>query len=83
MKIKALQQLELEISEQEHKHVALEYLYKAFDWKSEYFIEDEKVCQKKTYHSSHSWEGVEKIRDATEQDYFVAGVIKMIAEINH
>jgi hypothetical protein len=75
--------IKTEISESEHKRLALEYIYKYLNWDSGYFIEDEKVCQKKTYHSSHSWDGVEKIRDATEQDYFVAGVIKMIAEINH
>lgn len=81
MKINATAQLEVSISDAQEEEIALNYLSKALDWKVNYFIEDSKVCYTATYFSSHSWNSVKIVREASEKDFFAAGVFKILKQM--
>lgn len=76
MKITANIPYEIEISEDEQRRIALNYLYKIFNWKSTYSINDEKVYDAVTkHHHSTNWIDSEYVRDATDDDYTVALIL--------
>lgn len=83
MKIKATQNLELEISEAEQKRVCLEFLYKNFAWGEGYFVSDSNnyVYCPKTFYSSHSFNSDVFIREADDFDKNLYDLIKKIKQI--
>jgi hypothetical protein len=78
MKIKAKQEIEVEISEVQQHLVALNYLCKIFDWEEDYFIVNEKVFQRITNYGSHSFDQNNLIRSATKKDKEIYSVIKTL-----
>lgn len=66
------------ISECEQRKVAMAFLCDKFNWKKSYYIKDDCVMDLVEYHTSHAWFQEEKVREATEMDYFVAGVFKKL-----
>lgn len=82
MEIHATQHLKVQISDQEQKRITLDYLYKHFNWKKDFYIKDDNVMECVEHCGSHCWDEQEFRRAATEEDYFVAGVIKMINKIS-
>lgn len=75
MKIKANTQVEVELTEDEQKNIALEYLYKLYNWKKGYYISNENVRQVVTIHGHDAWSDDIHIRYATDDDYVVGGLI--------
>lgn len=82
MKISVSQKLEAEISPQEHKRVVLEFFYKYYNWKKDFFVKKINgvlfLYARETFHTSHSWEEETEIREATVQDILIHGVIESI-----
>jgi len=79
MKIKGIQNVEIEIPEEEQKRICLEFLYSKFNWKSNYFIGDDgKVYCPQTFYSSHSFNSDVSIREATDDDKVLAHLILKI-----
>jgi hypothetical protein len=87
MKVRAIQQLEAQITPQEHKRLFLEYIYRHFDWHNDYFLDlDEKtknwiVCKKELVQTSHAWEDRVKVREASEQDLLVVQIVAKTHQI--
>lgn len=79
MKIKGQQEVEIEISEDERRWIAKDYLYQFFDWSGDYFIEEGEVRVRKTYHSSHSFNSNEKVRDASDRDILAYKLFKKLS----
>ena len=67
-KIKATQEIEVFLTEQQTKHIVADFLKEKLNWGDDYFIEDGSVMKTQTYHSSHSWTNKIKIREASELD---------------
>lgn len=78
MKIKGKQEVEIEISEEERRWIAKDYLYEFFDWDEDYFIEDGEVKVRKSYHSSHSFNTNEKVRESSERDSLAYKLFKKL-----
>lgn len=76
MKIEGTQKVEIEISEEMRKHIALEYLYEVLKWKSDYFIDENKVAELVTYTTSHTWTQTNTVREASALDKAVYAVVK-------
>jgi len=81
MEIHATQHLKVQISDQEQKRIVLEYFYSKFKWKKDYFIKNGQVMEDVEYSTSHRWTDEEFVREAQEDDYFVAGIIKLINKL--
>ncbi len=71
-------QVSITISPEDEKQIALEYLCKEFDWSKDHFIEDGKVKQRVTKHTTHSWEVVETVREADELDKSVDFIVRSL-----
>ena len=78
MKIKGQQKVEIEISEEERRWIAKGYLCEVFDWDEDYFIEDGEVKVRKSYHSSHSFNSNEKVREASDRDILAYKLFKKL-----
>jgi hypothetical protein len=78
IKISGKQDVEIEINEYTVKTITLNYLCNQFDWKLDYFIEEDKVKTRVEYHTSHSWYDVETVRPASPRDKHIYNVIKEI-----
>jgi hypothetical protein len=78
MKIKANTLVEVELSEEEQKKIALAYLYKIYNWKEGYHISDENVYQTVTMHGHDAWNDEVFIGYATDDDYVVASLLLKI-----
>jgi hemerythrin len=82
MEINITQYTKACISTEEQKRITLDYLYRNFRWSKNHFIEDEQVMKKMEYATSHPWTEEEFVREAQEDDYFVAGLIKLINKLS-
>lgn len=82
MEIHATQHLKVQISDQEQKRIVLDYLYKHFKWGKDFYIKDGNVMESVEYCGSHCWDEQKFRRKATEEDYFVAGIMKIIKKIS-
>lgn len=71
---------QVDIPDYEVKRIALEFIYKKCGWNKDYFIKDGKVYEDVEYATSHRWTDQEFVREATEEDFFVAGVIKILSK---
>lgn len=69
---------EFMLSPKEALKVTIDVLRKVFDFDKDYFIEDGKVKKTTTYHTSHSWEKVDEVREATELDVHIYYIIKTL-----
>ena len=78
MKIKANQTIEVEITEEEKKKIAVAFLCEKFDWRRSYSIESDSVFNTKINHSSHSWEEKVLVRKASHDDYHVYLMFKKL-----
>jgi hypothetical protein len=81
MKIKAQQEIDVEISYQEARRIAAQFFMDSFNWKPSYTIMrqangEDWVCSRHTAHSSHVFNYHEKIRLVSEEDYFAARVME-------
>ncbi len=75
MKITVTKQEEVEISFDQSRRIAVDFLMSYFDWKASYFIKDEVVYEKIVIHTSHSSIIDQKIRPATEQDQLICALL--------
>tara|TARA_Y100000356_G_C11198588_1_gene256357 strand:+ start:611 stop:865 length:255 start_codon:yes stop_codon:yes gene_type:complete len=82
MKIKANQTIEVEITEEEKKKIAVAFLCEKFDWRRSYSIEsvggEHLVYNTKINHSSHSWEEKVFVREATHDDFHTALIFRKL-----
>jgi len=81
MKIKAKQEIQVEISDDEARRIAVQFFLEMFSWKTSYGIVRQSdgrdwVCRIHTAHSSHVFDYHEKIRAASDDDYLAAKVVK-------
>jgi len=81
MKIKAKQEIEVEIGDHEARRIAAQFFLEIFSWKTSYAIVRQAdgqdwVCRRHTAHSSHVFDYHEKIRVASDDDYLAAKVAK-------
>ena len=72
---------EFMLSPKEALKVAIGVLREVFDFDKDYFIEDGKVKKTVTYHTSHSWEKVYEVREATTTDIYICDIIKTLKEV--
>ena len=75
MKIKASTLVEVELSEDEQRKIALAYLHKVYNWKETYHISEEKVYNTVVMHGHDAWCDEVFIRYATDDDYIVASLL--------
>ena len=73
MKIQASASIEVTLTEDHQKEVALKYLYGKLKWGPKYFIDNENVYNKVHYHTGFYEEPL--IRPATDTDYALAQII--------
>lgn len=78
MEIEATQFIKVILSEEQQKQVAINYLCGKYNWDRGYWIQDGWVMKVQKYSTSHSWTEDVRVRQATELDYFVAGVMKRL-----
>jgi len=81
MKITAIQELQISISEKEQQRITLEYLYKKFNWKSTYSICENFVYDSVIYTGSHSFKDTKKIREAYTNDQNIQTIIESIKTV--
>ena len=72
---------EVMLSPKEALKVTINVLREVFDFDKDYFIEDGKVKKTTTYHTSHSWEKVDEVREATTTDTYICDIIKALNEV--
>ena len=78
MKITGNQTVEVEITEEEKRKIAVTYLCEKFDWERTYFIESDTVFNNKINHSSHSWTEKVYVREASHDDYHLYLILKKL-----
>ena len=78
MKILANTLVEVDVSEDEQRKIAVAYLFNIYDWKDGYHICEEKVYQAVTVHHHDAWSDEVFIRYATDDDYVVASLLLKI-----
>jgi len=76
MVIKATQEVNVELSDEQQKIVALEYIFKHADWKSNYYVKDGWVYENETCHTTHSFDLQKKIRKANGEDSLIDEILK-------
>jgi len=69
------------INSLEHKRLTLDYINKYLNWGENHFIKDDKVFERRLCHTTHSFYLDYEVREASDEDYFVAGVVEMIKKI--
>ena len=69
---------EIMLSPKEALKVAIGVLREVFDFDKDYFIEDVKVKKTVTYHTSHYWEKVYEVREATTTDIYIYDIINTL-----
>ena len=72
---------EIMLSPKEALKVAIGVLREVFDFDKDYFIEDGKVKKTVTYHTSHSWEKVYEVREATTTDIYIYDIINTLNKV--
>jgi hypothetical protein len=82
MEINVIQHVKACISSEQQKRITLQYLYLNFKWSKNHFIKDGSVMQDVEYATSHRWTEEKFVREAEEDDYFVAGIIKLIDKLS-
>jgi hypothetical protein len=72
-------QISITISPEEEKEIALAWLCKELGWDRNNFIdEDQMVKCFVVRHTTHAWEEVETIREATDTDTALSHVLKQL-----
>lgn len=79
MKIQATQLISVDISTDEQRRIAVEFLEKKFNWNPNYFVEEGKVYQMVEYVTSHRWDSKELVREAKQTDKLMYQVFKELA----
>lgn len=77
-KVRATQEIEIFLAEDQIKHIAMDFLKEKLQWHDKYSIEDGWVMKMQTYHGSHSWSDKIKIREASEIDHATNAVFTKI-----
>ena len=79
MVIKATQELNINLDNEQQKEVTRDYLYKQTDWKPTYFVNEEDgwVYEEKTCHTTHSFEVTDKVRLANSEDILIDKILKI------
>ena len=72
---------EFMLSPKEALKVTINVLREVFDFDKDYFIENGKVKKTTAYHTSHSWEKVDEVREATTTDTYICDIIKTLNEV--
>lgn len=78
MQITATQTLNLTISKEEQKRIAVQTLREAAKWFPDQFVKDGQLIQRETFHTTHVWTEDSVVRDATELDLATDLLIKHI-----
>jgi hypothetical protein len=80
MKISTQQtvQVDFTLEPAQHLDVAATFLEKLLDWDREYYVEDALVKNPITCYGSHSWNTVETVREASDEDVFADRVFKLM-----
>lgn len=82
MKIKLHIPQEVELSLENQKAIALNYLHSLYNWKREYVLRDECIYElEKKYHHSSFWTESKYVRDATDDDYVMASLVMKITDV--
>ena len=74
------QKVSIDIDNEKQLLITLSYLEKVFDWSRDWFIDNDKVKSSEVCYSSHSFTREIIIRDASDEDYFVAMVFNKLTE---
>ena len=76
MKIKAKQEVEVEITEIQRYLITIDFLCEVFKWDQDFFIEEGWLCKREMAHSSHSFQRTLKVREVTKKDQCVYDLFK-------
>ena len=82
MQITATQTLNLQISKEEQKRIAIQTLREAAKWVSRNYIADGQLMLRETYSTTHSWDEDIVVRNATVLDLATDLLIKHILSTN-
>lgn len=78
MKITATQKFEAEISEFEANRIAIKCIRESIGWKPEHFVKDSKLYVVQKMNTSHAWEEIICVGDATPNDLAAQRIIDQI-----
>jgi len=78
MTVTATQQLQIEISKEEQRRIAIRTIREAAKWVEGNYISDGKLMLRERYLTSHSWTEDVVVRDATPLDLATDLLIKHI-----
>jgi hypothetical protein len=78
MKLQLNQVIDVELTREQKKQAAYDFLQDKYDWSPDYIIKNNKIFWPRTRYSSHSWIEDVYIRDATEIDLFLASIFKNV-----
>jgi len=79
MEINATQKLVIDIDANEQKRICQNTLYKNFDWKEGYYINDKGwVCELVNANTTHSFELKNEIRKADDNDRCIEHILKFL-----
>lgn len=81
MEVTAAQIVKVEISIEEQKRIAIQTLRSAAMWFSDQHVQDGKLIQRETFHTTHSWTEDSIVRDATPLDLATDLLIKHILKL--
>ena len=76
MKIKAKQEVEVEISDIQRYLITIDFLCETLDWDEDFFIEDGWLCKREMIQTSHSFNRTLKVREVTKKDQCVYDIFK-------
>ncbi len=76
MKIKAKQEVEVEITEIQKYLITIDFLCEVFDWDEDFFIEEGWLCKREMAYGSHSFQRTVKVREVTKKDQCVYDLFK-------
>jgi len=80
IKVPHTQYVDVHLTNNNIDDIFLKKLYNLYNWKTSYYVKDGKVMEKVEYHTSHSFEIEETVRDASEEDYEAYEIINKIKE---
>jgi len=81
MKIKGIQKVDVEITEEERETMVVDYLQEKYKVNPWMWIQDGNLMDEVEYISSHKWYSKEVVREATSLDKAVLKILKDIKGI--
>jgi hypothetical protein len=70
--------LSIELSREDQKAAAIDFLFRFSDWDRNFFVENSQVKRTIVMHTTHSFEMEEIVRDATTKDLQIWAALQLL-----